>query len=229
MNILAFDTATNACTAALQVGDQIFSRHKIAPREHASLLLPQIQALCDEASFDIAELNAIAFGCGPGSFMGVRLATGIAQGLAFGLNIPLIPISTLQIIAQTAFEKSAEKFILAGWDARIEEIYWGFYEIDHTDIAQPIINDQLGAPSGVDIVSFGHIGFTLAGNAWDVYQDQLPAPLSQAKQKFTDLYPEARAMLTIAKAKYLANEHVSPDAAHPHYIRHHVVHNHSQK
>ena len=224
MNILAFDTATNACTVALQIGDTVFSRHKIAPREHASLLLTQIQSLCDEASFDLALLNAIAFGCGPGSFMGVRLATGIAQGLAFGLNIPLIPISTLQVIAQTAFLKSAEKSILAGWDARINEIYWGFYQVDQYDIAQAIINDQLCMPSDVDIVSLGDIGFSLAGNAWNVYQDQLTAPLSLAKKKLTDLYPEATAILTIAKAKYLANEIVSPDAAHPHYIRHHVVH-----
>lgn len=221
--ILAFDTATNACTVALQHGEKIFLRHIIAPREQASLLLPQIQALLDDAALDLSDIAAIAFGYGPGSFMGVRLATAMAQGLAFGLKIPLIPVSSLQILAQTAHEKTGAKNILAGWDARMHEVYWGFYEVNTDGIAREIICDQLSAPAAMDSRSFPEIGFTMAGNAWEVYKDQLPKALLE-QPMLVDIYPEASAMLTIANSKYLANEVISADNAHPHYIRHQVVH-----
>lgn len=225
MNILTFDTATEACTVALQCGDNVYYRHEIAPQKHASLLLPLIQSLIAEANIKLSDLNAIGFGCGPGSFMGVRLATGMAQGLGFGLNIPLIPISTLQTIAQTALvatETRAQASVLAGWDARMNEIYWGFYQLDKNNIMQPIVNDQLSAPESVD-TSFVHTIGSLAGNAWKAYQNRLPSAFSIIPS-FTDIYPEAKAMLTIALSKYVAGETVSAVNAHPHYVRHHVVH-----
>lgn len=227
MNILAFDTATHACTIALSVGGKVTARHDIAPKEHASLLLPQIQALCDEASFDLAKLNAIAFGAGPGSFMGVRLATAMAQGLGFGLNVPLIPISTLQILAQTAFEKTGEKDMVVGWDARMDEIYWGLYHIDASGIAQPVTLDQLSRPKAVDIKSHAALGFCLVGNAWSVYANELPPQFHAAASRFTDFYPDAKAMLTIAMQKYQRGETVLPALAHPHYLRHHVANRHA--
>lgn len=227
MNILTFDTATEACSVALQCGDAVYYRHEIAPQKHASLLLPLIQSLMTEANIKLSDLNAIGFGCGPGSFMGVRLATGMAQGLGFGLNIPLIPISTLQTLAQTAASEtrasaSVPTTILAGWDARMNEIYWGFYQLDKNNIMQPTINDQLSAPEAVD-TSFVHTIGSLAGNAWKAYQNRLPSAFSTIPS-FTDIYPEAKAMLTIARSKYLASETVAAVNAHPHYVRHHVVH-----
>lgn len=208
-NILAFDTATNALTIALQVGDTQFSHHVIAPRMHASLLLPTIQDLLNQAKIALSDLHVIAFGVGPGSFMGVRLATGIAQGLAFGLQIPLIPISTLQIIAQAAHEKTGATKIVSGWDARLHEIYWGKYACDAQGIMQSQQEDALCTLEKIDKDSFAALGFTFAGN---VFSD--------------DTYPSAVAMLTIANQKYLNHEIVSSENAHPHYVRHHVVHNH---
>ena len=201
--ILAFDTATDACTAALIVGDKIYARFEIAPRLHASLLLPMIQDLLSEANIKLSEVNAIAFGCGPGSFMGIRLATGMAQGLAFGLSIPVIPISTLQVIAQAAHEKTGAKKIISGWDARMHEIYWGFYACDDKGIMQPQQEDALCTPDELDKNSWAELGCTFAGN---IFSD--------------DTYPDAKAMLTIAVSKYNLNEIVSPENAHPHYVRH---------
>ncbi|HLB57153.1 MAG TPA: tRNA (adenosine(37)-N6)-threonylcarbamoyltransferase complex dimerization subunit type 1 TsaB [Coxiellaceae bacterium] len=203
MKILAFDTATNACTVALKVDEKIFASHKIAPRLHASLLLPMIQALLIDAKIKLSDLNAIAFGCGPGSFMGIRLATGMAQGLAFGLQIPVIPISTLQILAQTFFEKTGAKKIIAGWDARLHEIYWGFYVCDKNNVMQSQHEDALCTLDQLDKKSFAELGCAFAGN---IFSDET--------------YPEAKAMLTIANQKYLQKEFVSPENAHPHYVRH---------
>lgn len=210
MNILCFDTATDACSVALQVGEQRFARHEIAPRLHSQLLLPMIQSLITEAKITIADLHAIAFGCGPGSFMGVRLATGIAQGLAFGLSIPIIPISTLQVIAQAAYEKTGAKQIVSGWDARMQEVYWGKYVCDENNIMQSQQEDALCTVEKIDKDSFIALGFHFAGN---IFSD--------------DTYPSAIAMLTIAKQKYSNQDVVSSENAHPHYVRHHVVHHHN--
>jgi tRNA threonylcarbamoyladenosine biosynthesis protein TsaB len=209
MNILCFDTATDACSVALQVGDVHFARHEIVPRLHAQLLLPMIQSIILDAKITLSELDAIAFGCGPGSFMGIRLATGMAQGLAFGLSVPVIPISTLQVIAQTAYEKTGEKKIISGWDARMQEVYWGKYECDENNVMQSQQEDALCTAENIDRDSFAALGFAFAGN---IFSD--------------DTYPSAVAMLTIAKQKYLNKDIVSPENAHPHYVRHHVVHTH---
>lgn len=238
MNILTFDTATEACSVALQCGDVVYSRHEIAPQQHAKLLLPMIQALILEAKIKLSDLNAIGFGCGPGSFMGVRLATGTAQGLGFGLQIPLIPISTLQTIAQTTLgaitphsplaatetraPASVQQSILAGWDARMNEIYWGFYQLNQNGIMQAVIEDQLSAPEAVDTSFVPTIG-SLAGNAWKAYHNRLPSAFFTI-QSFTDIYPEAKAMLTIAISKTVSGEVVAAEFARPHYVRHHVVH-----
>ncbi|OGT33603.1 MAG: tRNA (adenosine(37)-N6)-threonylcarbamoyltransferase complex dimerization subunit type 1 TsaB [Gammaproteobacteria bacterium RIFCSPHIGHO2_02_FULL_39_13] len=218
MNLLSFDTATHACTAALYVDEKIYSRFQIVPNQHAALLLSMIQDLLNEANITRTELTAIAFGCGPGSFMGVRLATGFAQGLAFGLHIPVISISTLQIIAQVAYEKTGAKKIISGWDARMHEIYWGIYASDDNGVVQPQQEDTLCAPSQLDTKLISEVGCIFAGNAWQYFSDNLPSDVS--------IYPEAKAMLTIALSKYLRGEITSPEDAHPHYVRHHVVHNH---
>lgn len=209
MNILSFDTATDACSAALLVREKVFSRLDIAPRQHAKLLLPMIQDLLQQATIQLSDLNAIAFGCGPGSFMGVRLATGMAQGLAFGLQLPVIPVSTLQVLAQTAHDKTQAKKIVAGWDARMHEAYWGFYACDDNGLMQPQKIDALCTLEEIDKQALSHVGSAFAGN---VFSD--------------DTYPDAKAMLAIALSKYLRNEIVSPENAHPHYVRH-VVYNHS--
>lgn len=222
MNFLTFDTATEACTVALQSNDVIYYRHEIAPQQHAKLILPMIQALILEAKIKLSDLHAIGFGCGPGSFMGVRLATAMAQGLSFGLNIPLISISTLQTIAQTAYQKTKAEKILAGWDARMQQIYWGFFQADLHKIMQPVIEDQLSSPESVDTVFADQIA-SLAGNAWQVYQNQLPGVLLSLP-KITDIYPEATAMLTIALLKYHSGEMIKAENAKPHYVRDRVVH-----
>lgn len=224
MNILTFDTATEACSVALQCGDTVYFRHEIAPQQHAKLLLPMIQSLILEAKMKLSDLTVIGFGCGPGSFMGVRLATAMAQGLGFGLQISLIPISTLQVLAQTAYQKTQKEKILAGWDARMHEIYWSVFHCDAQHIMQPVTEDRLTAPALVDTSFLDKIAL-LAGNAWQSYSTQLP-DVFLAMQKITNIYPEATAMLTIVISKYLSGDTIAADHAHPHYIRHSVVKNH---
>lgn len=222
--ILAFETATHACSVALQHENSIFSRFEIAPRQHAKLLLPMIQSILSEAKIVLSHVQAIAFGCGPGSFMGVRLATGMAQGLALGLHIPVIPISTLQILAQTAYEKIKTKTIVVGWDARMDSIYWGIYTADQHGAMQAQIPDTLSDPKSVDTHLIPTIPCCFVGNAWSVYHNNFPSDFFQGRDQYPDIYPDATAMLTIANLKYQLHDVVSPENAHPQYLRNRVTH-----
>jgi tRNA threonylcarbamoyladenosine biosynthesis protein TsaB len=168
-----------------------------------------IQSLLTQAQIPLTALNAIAFGSGPGSFMGVRLATGMAQGLAFGAKLPVIPVSTLQTLAQTAYANTGAAKIAAGWDAKMHEVYWGLYTCDEKGVMQAQQADAVCALEKIDRELLSTVGCVFAGN---IFSD--------------DTYPDAKAMLTIAKSQYARGETLSPENAHPHYVRH-VVYNHS--
>ncbi|HSM96415.1 MAG TPA: tRNA (adenosine(37)-N6)-threonylcarbamoyltransferase complex dimerization subunit type 1 TsaB, partial [Rhizomicrobium sp.] len=124
-NIIAIETATEACSAALSVDGRIMERSEIAPRRHAELILPMIEALLAEAGIVRTQLHAIAVGRGPGAFTGVRLAISVAQGLVLALDIPIVPVSSLAALAQDAPDAGAS--ILAVIDARMGEVYTGAF------------------------------------------------------------------------------------------------------
>ena len=107
MKILALDTATEACSAALLSNDSVYERHEIAPRRHAELILPMVDGVLAEAGLGLKDLDAIAFGRGPGAFTGIRIAAGVTQGLALGADLPVIPLSSLATLAQGVIDKSA--------------------------------------------------------------------------------------------------------------------------
>ena len=131
--ILAIDTATEACSAALWQDGQLLSRYEVAPRGHTDLILPMVAQLLAEAELSLNQLDAIAFGRGPGSFTGVRITLGVAQGLAFGADLPLLGVSNLQALAQGAYRVcgagNQTKSALAAIDARMGEIYVGGFAL----------------------------------------------------------------------------------------------------
>jgi tRNA threonylcarbamoyladenosine biosynthesis protein TsaB len=124
MKLLALDTSTEACSAALFIDGEIAQQFEITPKAHTKLLLPMIQNLLAGAELKLTQLDALAFGCGPGSFTGLRIATGVVQGLAFGADLPVVCVSTLAALAQ----KQAEELAFVAMDARINEIFWGVYQ-----------------------------------------------------------------------------------------------------
>lgn len=122
MKLLALDTSTEACSAALFIDGEIRQRFEITPKAHTKLLLPMIESLLAEAELKLSQLDALAFGCGPGSFTGLRIATGVVQGLAFGADLPIVPVSTLAALAQNRLPELA----FVATDARIGEIFGVF-------------------------------------------------------------------------------------------------------
>ena len=123
--ILALDTATENCSVALLVNDRVYVRREVAPRDHTKKILPMVDEVLKEAGLSLNELDALAFGRGPGSFTGVRIGIGIAQGLAFGAELPMIGISTLQAMAQGSYRNMRATHVACAIDARMSEVYWG--------------------------------------------------------------------------------------------------------
>lgn len=214
IKILAFDTSTELCSAALDFGDEIITLQKSAPKQHNELILPMLDELLQKANLKLAQLDAIAFGCGPGSFTGVRLAASIAQGLAYGANLPVIPVSTLRILAQTAYDKFACTQTLVIQDARMEQVYWGAYQMID-GLMETIIPDAIAYPERIAFSRAGN--WTGIGDAWQIYQNQLQYFFSL--QIINDqIFPEAKSLIKLAIAAFKQQKTVPPHLALPVYL-----------
>jgi tRNA threonylcarbamoyladenosine biosynthesis protein TsaB len=227
-NLLAFEAATQVCSVALLTNGQVFSRFEKVPKRSSEVLLPLINELLLESSISTKELNAIAVGHGPGSFMGVRLAVGVAQGLAFPHNIPLIGVSTLQILAQSAFDQFQSTLVLTAWDARMQEMYYGAYQMHKTGIMHPLHADQLISPHQYVLPKKNaELEYTIAGNAWAVYYNDFSkafkARFHKTMAERAWIYPNAASLLTIAKHRYENKQYISALDLSPVYLRNKVT------
>jgi tRNA threonylcarbamoyladenosine biosynthesis protein TsaB len=220
MKILAFETATSACSAALSIHGEVRELFEIAPQRHAELILPMIEQLLLQAGIKLKQLDAICIGHGPGSFMGARIAVGIAQGLAFGAHLPVISISTLQVLAQTAYQQSQRPEIIAAWDARMNAVYWGIYRLNG-GIMTAVQVDALNEPQALAIPPQGR--WLLAGNAWQTYRHQLEKMVSYYDE-LTGIFPRAAAMVPLAEALYREGKTLNPLEVEPVYLRNDVAH-----
>src|SRR5688500_11990575 len=137
--ILALDTSTEACSCALFINGVIAEDFEYCPRQHAQRILPMIHALMARHEVGFAQIDAIAFGRGPGSFTGLRIAAGVAQGIAFAADLPAIPVSTLAAIALDVHESLPATYVMSTLDARIDEIYWGLFRFED---GLPVLLDQ---------------------------------------------------------------------------------------
>lgn len=150
MKILAIDTATANCSAALLLDTRLLSRVQRLERGHAEHILPMVDELLREGAVTLPELDAIAFGRGPGAFTGLRLAASVAQGLAFGAGLPVVPVSDLAALAQQVFAADAHALrVLVCTDARMQEVYWGCFERDAQRLVVPVGEEHVGKPESV--------------------------------------------------------------------------------
>ncbi|MBL4743849.1 MAG: tRNA (adenosine(37)-N6)-threonylcarbamoyltransferase complex dimerization subunit type 1 TsaB [Cycloclasticus sp.] len=221
MKILAIETATEACSAALLIDGNMIERYQVAPREHGNLILSMVDELLLEAGITLQQMDALAFGRGPGSFTGVRMATGVIQGLAFATDLLVAPISTLQALAQQAVSENEGKTVYAGLDARMSEVYWCEYLV--TNGALSAVSNELVIPpadikveQGKDAVGIGH--------GWDTYRDELSGVV---KAKSLSLHPtalpRAREIAFLAVDKVNTGQLVSAENALPVYLRDNVA------
>lgn len=218
--ILALDTSTDACSVALQANSGIYARFEIAPRKHTQLLLPMVESVLSEAGIGVADLDAIAFGCGPGSFAGIRIATGAAQGLALAHETPMIAVSTLETLALSQLlEDPLTSRVVTVLDARMDEVYWGCFEMA-ADLEQvvSVAEERVSSPDQVfppdSFTSFDLVGSGVA------YLSQMSAQVqASVRKQNSECYPDARVMLKIAQQHFDRGRTLKVEDALPVYLR----------
>jgi len=213
--LIAIETSTECCSAALLRDGTLSARSELAPRRHAELILPMIESLLDEAGVSRRQLDAIAVGRGPGAFTGVRLAISVAQGLALALDIPVVPVSSLAALAQDAPAGVGET-ILAVIDARMGEIYAGCFQRSANGLVEGIDDESVGLADEL-IIPPAH---SIVGSGWAAYAEALSRRLKNAPA-FADgaRYPQARAIAQLAAPQFAAGHSVAPELALPVYLR----------
>ncbi|MCW8945131.1 MAG: tRNA (adenosine(37)-N6)-threonylcarbamoyltransferase complex dimerization subunit type 1 TsaB [Sedimenticola sp.] len=218
MKILAIETATEACSAALLIDGELSSRYQVQPRMHSQLILPMMEELLAEAGIGLSSLDAIAFGRGPGAFTGVRIAVGVAQGVAFASDLPVVPISTLAALAQRGYREYGFQRILAAYDARMHEVYWGGYAVDAQGLVRPVMDESVSAPDAVTLPE--GVGWHGVGPGWGSYSAELKLRIGEALGGETaDLLCSAEDVALLGAASFNAGEAVAAEYAQPVYLR----------
>ncbi len=222
MRLLALETSTDACSAALYLDGEVTERFAIAPQRHAALILPMIDSLLREGGLRLPDIDAIAFGRGPGSFTGVRIGTAAAQGLALATGLPLLPVSTLAALAQQAMQEASADAVAAALDARMGEVYAGLYRRGESGLAEAECEECVCAPSAAPMPGGGlWLG---AGSGWLAYADALTERFgARLAGTLPDCHPRAGAVARLAAVRFARGECVDVEAAQPVYLRDRVV------
>jgi tRNA threonylcarbamoyladenosine biosynthesis protein TsaB len=218
LKILAFDTSATACSVALLLDRKIYEIHKIIPKQQAQLILPIIDDLLKTAGISLGQLEAIAYGCGPGSFTGIRIASSVVQALGYATSLPIIPISSLAALAQTAYETYQWTSLLVASDARMKQLYWAIYQVNKHGLVDLEGQEEIGTPATLTRPAATN-GYGV-GDGWSSYQEELIQHLEFTPMAINcTLLPTARAILALAKRKLAVGEFVSPAEALPVYLR----------
>lgn len=228
INILAIDTSTSLCSVALVSGDDLWERQSLSPKQHTALVLPFVEALLKEAKLDLSQLDAIAFGAGPGSFTGVRIAASVTQGIALAHNLPVVPISTLAALAYQAVRRFGARNIVPILDARMGQVYWGDYQWDEQLGLRCQPSDQLTAPdvlrayfsersrSGPEGSRYVAIGEGL--KAYPDFLSDQAEPGCFFENRYPDCYPLAIDVAALAIHEFRAGNFISADQVTPVYF-----------
>lgn len=221
--IIAIDTATEACSVAIWDQGEIHALFELCPREHTQRILPMVQRVLAETGLALNQFNALAFGRGPGSFTGVRIGIGIAQGLALGADLPMLGISTLQTLAQGAWRASGAERVLAAIDARMGEVYWGQFERRQNGRWQESAAEAvLSPPQALERAQHLQGQWAHVGTGWQTY----PNLVSGCALTLCDgqmQLPQAEDMLPLALQAWQQGLAVAVENAEPTYLRNEVT------
>ncbi len=217
MNILAIETATDACSAALYCNGEINELFELAPREHTRIILPMIEQLLSSSTLSLQQIDYFAFGRGPGAFTGVRIATGVIQGLAYAVDRQVLPVSTLAALAYGTYRRRQHQRILVAMDARMGEVYWGGYAVDDKGEIELGLAEEVIAPKNITMPEEKlWIG---CGNGWECYDLDRSALISLDD----NLYPHAQDIARIAAQYAVEGRGVNAAEALPVYLRDNVA------
>lgn len=219
MKLLAIDTATEACSAALLFDRETTGRYEFAPRRHAELILGMVDDLLAEAGIKLSQLDCLAFGRGPGAFTGVRIAAGVIQGLAFAADLAVVPVSTLAVLAQGASGRS--EYLFSAIDARMAEIYWGLFRVEN-NLVRPVTEEAVDKPALVSVPA--DRAWYGVGSGWKSYQEiLLKVAGGHLRGHDGDAYPDARDAIPLAVAEFKSGRALPAEQALPVYLRNQVT------
>ncbi|OCG44224.1 tRNA N6-adenosine(37)-N6-threonylcarbamoyltransferase complex dimerization subunit TsaB [Gilliamella sp. Choc5-1] len=216
--ILAIDTSTEACSAALLYCNEITHDFIVSTRDHTKQILPMVDRLLKQSDCSLTQVDAIAFGQGPGSFTGVRIGIGVAQGLALGIDKPMIGVSTLMTLAQGVYRTTQATNVIAAIDARMNEVYLGQYHYVNEQWQTVIAECVIGPEKVIETVKHISQNDYCAGTGWQTYPDMI----NGVKQSDI-LLPHAQDLIVLAKNKWQKNEIVNVEYVEPTYLRNEVT------
>ncbi len=221
LKILAIDTSEDACSAALLIDGGVTERFEVAPRRHSELILPMMDGLLGEGGVGLGGLDALAFACGPGAFTGVRIAASVIQGVAFGADLPVVPVSSLRALAQGAQRGLAADRVLSAFDARMGEVYWGGFEADAAGIMRPAIQETVCAPGAVPLPPGD--GWRGVGSGWASYREVLAERCRMHLPPLGEAMVHAWDVATLAAVLFREGIAVPAEQALPVYLRDQVA------
>jgi len=223
MRILAIDTATEACSVALLDNGTTHAHFELCPREHTQRILPMVRDVLNQAGVSLSDIDALAFGRGPGSFTGVRIGIGIAQGLAFGASLPMIGVSTLATMAEGAWRKTGATRVLAAIDARMGEVYWAEYQRDENGHWYGEETEAVLKPEAVTArLTLLDGEWAIVGTGWQAWPD-MAAGCGITLRDGDMLLPQAQDMLPLAATKLAQGLTTAVDQTEPVYLRNEVA------
>lgn len=221
MKLLAIETATESCSAALLLNDEVFSLSEVAPRRHNEIILSMCEQVLAQGQTSLSQLEAIAFGRGPGAFTGLRLAASVTQGIALGQDLPVVPVSSLAALAQQAFEENKKTQVLSCIDARMQEIYYGYYKASDLQIMELVGEEKVVPPKNIEVkVSNDCYG---VGSGWLPYAQLLREKIGATLSYDASLFPQAEYVAKLAKVYFEQGESVTAVEALPVYLRDNVA------
>ena len=220
MRLLAFDTSSVACTVGVQDGDDLFIQHEEQPREHTRLLMPMIRTVLAEADVELSDLDGIVLGNGPGSFIGMRIAASVAQGLAFGANLKIAPVSSMAAVAAEV-SPTGTATVAVAQDAHLEEVYLGLYKVDD-GIVTGLIPERLQRCEAIAELAESN-DCIAAGYGWQRFPTLLEANRANLRGVAEVLYPHARFLLKLGVDAIERDELVAATDVVPAYLRQKVA------
>jgi tRNA threonylcarbamoyladenosine biosynthesis protein TsaB len=220
MRVLALDTATEACTVALLTDQGLTDRFLEVGRGHAEQILAMVDGVLAEAGVSLAMLDGIAAGVGPGAFTGVRISVAVAQGLAFGAGLPVIPVTSLEALALCAIGEGADR-VLACLDARMGEVYWGCFAADPVHALIALSALEVGAAAAVKLPGAG--GYRGIGRGFAAYPELGALPGVELDPRDSRALPRAREMARLGAIRLRTGQGIDPADLEPRYVRNQVA------
>jgi tRNA threonylcarbamoyladenosine biosynthesis protein TsaB len=224
VKLLAIDTSSLACSVALHDGSSVFERHEEREREHTRLLTPMIRSVLLDADLAIADLDAIVLGNGPGSFIGMRIAASVAQGLAHGAGLKIVPVSSLAAVAAQVFAETDAQEAVVAQDAHMNEVYLGAYRRSDANLPVPIFAERLQGQLLIEEIATANTASRVAaGFGWQRYPELMSINKTSFRSCTEFLYPRAAYLLSLGALAIENGETIDPQDLVPAYLRHKVA------